>query len=80
MIRSKMLKINDVTPLYYDTLSKLIEDRNERNKDKRIEMLKQINSMLLKSQLSMPYQFTSEYVNLVLPTVEGELLLIVGSE
>jgi hypothetical protein len=50
---------------YRDVISKLIEDcRNESNKDKRIEMLNQINSMLLKSdQLIIPSQITSEYFN-----------------
>jgi hypothetical protein len=66
---------------YRDVISKLIEDcRNESNKDKRIEMLNQINSMLLKSdQLIIPSQFTSEYFNLVLHKVEGKLLLLAGS-
>jgi hypothetical protein len=66
---------------YYSIISKLIEDcRKESNKDKRIEMLNQINSMLLKSdQLSIPSQFTSEYFNLVLHKVEGKLLLLAGS-
>jgi hypothetical protein len=76
-------KINTArSSLYHDVISKLIENcRNEPNKDKRIEMLNQINSMLLKSdQLSISSQFTSEYVNLVLHKVEGKLLLLAGSK
>jgi hypothetical protein len=67
---------------YHDVISKLIEDcRNEPSKDKRIEMLNQINSMLLKSdQLNISSQFTSEYVNLVLHKVKGKLLLLAGRE
>ena len=67
---------------YRDVISKLIEDcRNESNKDKRIEMLNQINSMLLKSdQLIIPSQITSEYFNDVLHKVGGKLLLLFGSK
>lgn len=73
-------KINHVagSSSYRDVISKLIEDcRNESNKDKRIEMLNQINSMLLKSdQLIIPYQITSEYFNQVLHKVEGKLQIL----
>jgi hypothetical protein len=67
---------------YHSIISKLIEDcRKESNKDKRIDMLNQINSMLLKSdQLIIPSQFTDEYINLVLHKVEGKLLLLAGSK
>ncbi|MFL6339720.1 MAG: hypothetical protein ACJ718_11540 [Nitrososphaeraceae archaeon] len=67
---------------YYSIISKLIEDcRKESNKDKRIDMLNQINSMLLKSdQLIIPSQFTGEYINLILHKVEGKLLLLAGSK
>ena len=67
---------------YRDVISKLIEDcRKESNKDKRIDMLNQINSMLLKSdQLIIPSQFTGEYINLILHKVEGKLLLLAGSK
>ena len=66
---------------YRDVIWKLIEDcRNESNKDKRIEMLNQINSMLLKSdQLIIPSQITNECFNQVLHKVEGKLLLLSGS-
>jgi hypothetical protein len=68
--------------LYYNTILKFIEDcRKEPDKDKRHEMLNQINSMLLRSdQLSMPSQFTSEYVNVALHKIEGSLLLLNGSK
>jgi hypothetical protein len=61
---------------------KLIEDcRNEPNKDKRIEILNQINSMLLKSdQVGISSQITSEHVNLVLHKVGRKLLLLAGSK
>jgi hypothetical protein len=67
---------------YRDVISKLIEDcRNESNKDKRIEILNQINSMLLKSdQLIIPSQITGEYFNQVLHKVEGKLLLLSGNK
>ena len=67
---------------YHNIISKLLEDcRKESNKDKRIDMLNQINSMLLKSdQLIIPSQFTDEYINLVLHKVEGKLLLLAGSK
>jgi hypothetical protein len=67
---------------YISIISKLIEDcRKESNKDKRIDMLNQINSMLLKSdQLIIPSQFTGEYINLILHKVEGKLLLLAGSK
>ncbi|MBV9177100.1 MAG: hypothetical protein JO297_08680 [Nitrososphaeraceae archaeon] len=68
--------------LYYNTILKFIEDcRKEPDKDKRNEMLIQINSMLLRSdQLSIPSQFTSEYVNVALNKIEGSLLLLNGSK
>ena len=68
--------------LYYNTILKFIEDcRIEPDKDKRAETLIQINSMLLRSdQLSIPSQFTSEYVNLALNKIEGSLLLLNGSK
>jgi hypothetical protein len=61
---------------------KLIEAcRNEPHKDKRIEILNQINSMLLKSdQLSIPSEFTSKYLNVALHKIEGSLLLLKGSK
>jgi hypothetical protein len=67
---------------YYSIISKLIEDcRKQSNKDTRIDMLNQINSVLLKSdQLIIPSQFTGEYINLVLHKVEGKLLLLAGSK
>ena len=67
---------------YRDVISKHIEDcRNESNKDKRIEMLNQINSMFLKSdQLVIPSQITNEYFDQVLHKVEGKLLLLFGSK
>jgi hypothetical protein len=55
---------------------KLIEAcREEPDKDKRIEMLNQINSALLKSdQLDMQSQLTSKYyVDRVLNKVQGML-------
>ena len=63
---------------YHDIMPKLIEDcRNEPNKDKRIEILNQINSMLLKSdQLSIPSQITSEHAKQILHRIEGTLLLL----
>lgn len=68
--------------LYYNTILKLIEGcRKEPDKGKRDEMLNQINSMLLRSdQLSIPSQFTSEYVNVALHKIEGSLLLLNGSQ
>ena len=68
--------------LYYNTILELIEDcRKEPDKDKRDEMLIQINSMLLRSdQLSIPSQFTSKYVNVALNKIEGSLLLLNGSK
>ena len=68
--------------LYYNTILKLVEDcRKEPDKDKRDEMLNQINSMLLRSdQLSIPSQFTSEYVNVALHKIEGSLLLLNGGK
>ena len=67
---------------YNSIISKLIEDcRKESNEDKRIDMLNQINSMLLKSdQLIIPSQFTGDYINLILHKVEGKLLLLAGSK
>ena len=67
---------------YHNIILKLIEDcRNESHKDKRIKILNQINSMLLKSdQLSMPSQFTSEYLNVALHKIEGSLLLLKGTK
>lgn len=67
---------------YYNGILKLIEDcRKEPDKDKRDEMLNQINSMLLRSdQLSIPSKFTSEYVNVALHKIEGSLLLLNGSK
>jgi hypothetical protein len=61
---------------------KLIEGcREEPDKDKRDKMLNQINSMLLRwDQLSIPSQFTSEYVNVALHKIEGSLLLLNGSK
>ena len=63
---------------YHNIISKLLEDcRKESNKDKRIDMLNQINSMLLKSdQLSIPSQIASKHVNLLLHKIEGTLLLL----
>ena len=63
---------------YRDVISKHIEDcRNESDKDRRIEMLNQINSMLLKSdQLIISSQITNEYFNQVLHKLEGKLLLL----
>ena len=76
-------KINTArSSLYHDVISKLIENcRNEPNKDKRIEMLNQINSMFLKSdQLIIPSQITNEYFDQVLHKVEGKLLLLSGNK
>ena len=77
-----MLKKITHVASHRDVIWKLIEDcRNESNKDKRIEMLNQINSMLLKSdQFIIPSQITSEYFNHVLHKVEGKLLLLFGSK
>jgi hypothetical protein len=68
--------------LYYNTILKLIEGcRKGPDKDKRDKMLNQINSMLLRSdQLSIPSQFTSEFVNVALHKIEGSLLLLNGSK
>jgi hypothetical protein len=70
------------SPSYYNIILKLIEDcRNESDKDKRIEILNQINSTLLKSdRLSIPSQLTNEYLNVVLHKIEGSLLLLEGSK
>jgi hypothetical protein len=70
------------SPSYYNIILKLIEAcRREPDKDKRIEMLNQINSMLLKSdQLSMPSQVTSEYLIVALRKIEASLLLLNGSK
>jgi hypothetical protein len=67
---------------YHNIILKLVEDcRNEPHRDKRVKMLNQINSMLLKSdQLCIPSQFTSEYLNVALHKVEGSLLLLKGSK
>jgi hypothetical protein len=67
---------------YHDIISKLIEDcRTERNKDKRVKILNKINSMLLKSdRLSIPSQFTNEYLILALHKIEGKLLLVAGNK
>jgi hypothetical protein len=70
------------SPSCYNIILKLIEDcRNESDKDKRIEILNQINSTLLKSdRLSIPSQLTNEYLNVVLHKIEGSLLLLEGSK
>jgi hypothetical protein len=70
------------SPSYYSIILKLIEAcRREPDKDKRIEMLNQINSMLLKSvQLSMPSQVTSEYLIVASRKIEASLLLLNGSK
>jgi hypothetical protein len=70
------------SPSYYNVVLKLIEScREEPHNDKRVEMLNQINSMLLKSdQLSIPSQFTSEYLNVALHKIEGSLLLLSDSK
>lgn len=62
-------------PSYYNIILKLIEScRREPEKDKRIEMLNQINSVLLKSdQLDMQSQLTSKNVDMALNKVEGML-------
>ena len=87
-IRSKMLakKMNirddrSSLPSSYNIILKLIEIcRKEPDKNKRIELLNQINSMLLKSdQLTMPSHFTIEYINVALHKIEGTLLLLKGS-
>jgi hypothetical protein len=67
---------------YHDIISKLIEDcRTEPNKDKRVKILNKINSMLLKSdRLSIPSQFTNEYLILALHKIEGKLLLVAGNK
>jgi hypothetical protein len=68
------------SPSSYNIILKLIETcRKEPNKNKRIELLNQINSMLLKSdQLTMPSHFTIEYINVALHEIEGSLLLLKG--
>ena len=78
----KKVNRNARSSSYFITISKLIEDcRKESNKNKRIDILNQINSMLLKSdQLIIPSQFTNEYFNLVLHKIEGKLLLLAGSK
>jgi hypothetical protein len=67
---------------YHDIILELVEIcKSEPNEDKRIEMLDQINSMLLKSDhLSMPSRLTIEFVNMALHRVEGKLLLLVTSK
>lgn len=62
---------------YHDTILKLIEDcKNEPNKDKKIKMLNQINSKLLKSdQLKIPIQLTNDYIYMALHDIEAKLLL-----
>ena len=61
---------------YHDIILGFIKEcRNEQNKDRRIEILNQINSMLLKpDQLIMPSQITNEYVEVALNKAEGTLL------
>lgn len=63
------------SPSYYNIILKLIEAcRREPHKDKRIEMLNQINSVLLKSdQLDIESQLTSKHVDIALNKVEGML-------
>jgi hypothetical protein len=70
------------SPSYYNIILKLIEScREEPHEDKKVEMLNQINSMLLKSdQLSIPSQFKSEYLNVALHKIEGSLLLLNDSK
>jgi hypothetical protein len=70
------------TPSYCSEILKLIQDcRNEPHKDERVKILNQINSTLLKSdQLSMPSQFTNEYLDATLHKIEGSLLLLKGSK
>jgi hypothetical protein len=60
---------------YYNIILKLIEAcRREPHIDKRIEMLNQINSVLLKSdQLDMESQLTSKHVDIALNKAEGML-------
>ena len=62
---------------YHNTILKLIEDcKNEPNKDKKIKMLNQINSKLLKSdQLKIPIQLTNDYIYMALYDIEAKLLL-----
>ena len=60
---------------YCNIILKLIEAcRRETHKDKRIEMLNQIDSVLLKSdQLDMESQLTILHVDIALNKVEGML-------
>jgi hypothetical protein len=77
-------KINHTarSPSYRDIIWKLIEDcRTEPNKDKRVKILNKINSTLLKSdQLTIPSQFTNEYLILALHKIEEKLLLVAGNK
>jgi hypothetical protein len=68
-----------LSPSYYNIILKLIEScREEPDKDKQIEMLNQINSMLLRSdQLSIPSQVTSEYLIVALRKIEASLCSII---
>ncbi|HJT46923.1 MAG TPA: hypothetical protein VJ729_01985 [Nitrososphaeraceae archaeon] len=68
-------------PSSYDIILQLVETcRKEPDKNKRIELLNQINSMLLKpDQLTMPSHLTIEYINIALHKIEGLLLLLKGS-
>ena len=74
--------VKSSTPSYYNIILKLIEAcTKDPDKDKRVELLNQINSMLLKSdQLNMPSQFTCEYLNVALHKIEGSLLLLNDSK
>ena len=62
---------------HHNTILKLIEDcKNEPNKDKKIKMLNQINSKLLKpDQLKIPIQLTNDYIYMALHDIEAKLLL-----
>ena len=77
-----MLKKITHVASHRDAIWKLIEDcRNESIKDKRIERLNQINSVLLRSdQFIIPSEITSEDINQVLHKVEAKLLLLSGSK
>jgi hypothetical protein len=68
-------------PSAYNIILKLVEIcRKEPDKNKRIQLLNQINSMLLKpDQLTMPSHFTIEYINVALHKIEGLLLPLKGS-
>ena len=61
--------------LFCSKYGTLIEScRREREKDKRIEILSQINLVLLKyDQLDMQSQLTSKHVDMALNKVEGML-------